>query len=1777
MLFNVGLAQLVLISACKTEGSGSPRVKLGESRTSSGILTSSNIVNLNASLYDRELDSENIPPPKANIPPPKGFSKSRSSSGILTSSNIVNLNASLYDRELDSENIPPPKANIPPPKGFSKSRSSSGILTSSNIVNLNASLYDGELDSENIPPPGVSPNKSSYGAYFKSEGGSPPRVKTDKSKSPLRILTVGNTVNEFEPNDTLSQKANVSLPLDSSLSDEELDSENIPPPKDSSVSSPNKSSYGAYFKSEGGSPPRVKTDKSKSPLRILTVGNTVNEFEPNDTLSQKANVSLNLDASLSDEELDSENIPSPKDSSVSSPNKSSYGAYFKSEGGSPPRGKTDKSKSPLRILTVGNTVNEFEPNDTLSQKANVSLPLDASLSDGELDSENIPPPGVSPNKSSYGAYFKSEGGSPPRVKTDKSKSPSKILTNRNTVNEFEPNDTQSQKANVSLPLDSSLYDRELDSENIPPPGVSPNKSSYGAYFKSEDSSPPRVKTDKSKSPLRILTGGNTVNEFEPNDTQPQKANVSLNLDASLYDGELDSENIPPPGVSPNKSSYGAYFKSEGGSPPRVKTDKSKSPSKILTNRNTVNEFEPNDTLSQKTNVSLPLDSSLSDGELDSENIPPPKGVSPNKSSYGAYFKSEDSSLPSAKADKSILQMEVLTNTSTVDKFNLNDTQSQKTNVLSSLNTSLSDGELDSENISPKGSSSLSLKQFSYNSYFAFKTDVDENRSPSLLTQEYTRSTPELSTIVQQKSHKVRYPFQEVNQLLDEHNYTERQSSGLQEISEEVLLLGKKRNSSIEESKLFRERVDKSIEEIKQAGVITRNPSAKVNNSSKENIPGIIAATSSTKVKRWDAISPLSSYQNSGTNLGSSPTTSPAKLATSTPAKVPPNLVLSPSNNSQSDAFRDCRDSRDPILESPIKDVTTSTSNKKNSSSNISRVLSPLFNNNGSKNTDLLSTDNQLQKIKPQEDEEQELILEFNNLSITEPPDLGTSSRGAEPLILPTTSTMPNTHHRNQLKELKQKHKDNEFKQAMKRQEQRKKDETRIEAKITADKKQVLDMVKQMNKEQRQQARAEQNNRAIDRQPIVPKPVVQQPLTPATNRIPDAAFTQNNIEPSIVLDEEGWTKVESKAQRKFRKDIAKLAKLQEKLVVEQNHRIIDQRPIVAQPTAQQLLAPATNKTPDVACTQNNIEPNIVSDGNEGEWKEVVSKKQKRLNKNIAKLAELQKESAVEQNNGAINQQPIVPKQVAQQLLTPETNKISDATFVQNNTGSSIVPVQGEQQEMVRKKRKKRNKRNTEKQVNAQPEQVVVQKKENSNQNLESEKKEAIEVQKKENSNQNLESEKKEAIEVQKKENSNQNLESEKKEAIEVQKKENSNQNLESEEKEAIGVQKKENSNQNLESEEKEAIEVQKKEDSSSKSETPSSPVLQSNIPADNDTASRNNNDELILQEQVKALEQQTVEVQKQVTSATINSVVSVFDFIEQSVQSRFHQFDLAVLGSGDEDNVMSKNVWISGTIGTAKYNGYNVLSRYTGRTRAATIGGDIELQGGSIIGGAYNYVLSNFKYKNRTDKVAAHAHVISIYGQTNLSDKLILQGVLSFAFGNVSAKIPVQKQLAKAKFANTSYSSKVVVAHKSQVGKVLITPNIGLKYGGYNIAGYNESFEAQSLSVAATNDRRASGIIGFEAVIPMKINDTTQVIPGLHIEGERFLHNKQQKVRMQITSGSNRREEVLLLEKPAKYNYKIGGTITLKRGATEIMAVYDYLASNNKYSSHQGSVKLRVSF
>ncbi len=318
----------------------------------------------------------------------------------------------------------------------------------------------------------------------------------------------------------------------------------------------------------------------------------------------------------------------------------------------------------------------------------------------------------------------------------------------------------------------------------------------------------------------------------------------------------------------------------------------------------------------------------------------------------------------------------------------------------------------------------------------------------------------------------------------------------------------------------------------------------------------------------------------------------------------------------------------------------------------------------------------------------------------------------------------------------------------------------------------------------------------------------------------------------------------------------------------------------------------------------------------------------------------------------------------------------------------------------------------------------------------------------------------------------------------------------------------------------------------------------------------------------AIQQEEKQIVQQVVSAAKNSVAFIFDFIECTVEPRLYQLDpMEVIGAGNEDHVTPKNVWVSGTVGTVKYNGKNLL-KYIGRTNFTTIGADIELANGSIIGGAYNYVTSNFKYKHYNNKSTAHTNVVSIYSQIDLSQKLILQGYLFGAFSNISAKLSTHNQSVKDKFTNSSYSSKLVIVHKLKVNDILLTPRIGFKYSEQNDT---------SFSLSSAKNRRISGLIGLKTFMRLNINDTIQMIPGLHIENEKFLYNRQHALHTQILSGSRGRKEVSTFKEPSKYHYKIGGTLAIKHGPIEIMGVYDYIVSNNKYFNHQGSLRLKMSF
>lgn len=312
----------------------------------------------------------------------------------------------------------------------------------------------------------------------------------------------------------------------------------------------------------------------------------------------------------------------------------------------------------------------------------------------------------------------------------------------------------------------------------------------------------------------------------------------------------------------------------------------------------------------------------------------------------------------------------------------------------------------------------------------------------------------------------------------------------------------------------------------------------------------------------------------------------------------------------------------------------------------------------------------------------------------------------------------------------------------------------------------------------------------------------------------------------------------------------------------------------------------------------------------------------------------------------------------------------------------------------------------------------------------------------------------------------------------------------------------------------------------------------------------------------------------------DSMFAIGNLITHEAQNRlFAAYNTAAIGSGEEENSLPKHLWINGNYGTSKYDdGTNNRGNYQGKTTVGSIGADIEVRENNIIGLAYNYVKSNFHYKSHKDKVAIKTHLLSLYGQGNLTEKLILQGFFSLGFGDIYTKSSFQNQILQNKIKNKPYSSKVVLAHKSRIGKLVVIPNMAFKYGSYNTGSYTQNFEAQSLSVASNNNKKTSGVIGVGTTLPLQITNTTLLTPGLYVEAEKFFRNKASIFNITTSSlTAAPKSQLLFAQRPHKYSYKIGGNVTIKHGITEIMTTYDYLATDKKYFSHQGSIKLNLLF
>ncbi len=294
-------------------------------------------------------------------------------------------------------------------------------------------------------------------------------------------------------------------------------------------------------------------------------------------------------------------------------------------------------------------------------------------------------------------------------------------------------------------------------------------------------------------------------------------------------------------------------------------------------------------------------------------------------------------------------------------------------------------------------------------------------------------------------------------------------------------------------------------------------------------------------------------------------------------------------------------------------------------------------------------------------------------------------------------------------------------------------------------------------------------------------------------------------------------------------------------------------------------------------------------------------------------------------------------------------------------------------------------------------------------------------------------------------------------------------------------------------------------------------------------------------------------------------------------------NMVAVGAGDEEEShIKRGLWMRGMYGTNNHGRVENMTGYRGTNKGATIGFDVEIDN-NILGIAYSNVYSVFKFKNskNNNKELIDSHVVSIYGQKELPKNFALQALVSASKNFIKDKTTYShgdtKIRSNVKHRNHSYNAEALLNYNYLLqNKLVITPNIGLRYGKSRDGVYNETgINVQEITLTMKENNILSGIVGTKVKVPLKDALKFNNL-GLTFQGavEHNFKEKTQKINRVVKIFDNTFKQDYLIPKQPKTSYNLGTGIIVSIKNTTISLDYNYYL-NKHYRSHQGSVKLKV--
>ncbi|NRB10953.1 MAG: autotransporter domain-containing protein [Rickettsiaceae bacterium] len=323
-----------------------------------------------------------------------------------------------------------------------------------------------------------------------------------------------------------------------------------------------------------------------------------------------------------------------------------------------------------------------------------------------------------------------------------------------------------------------------------------------------------------------------------------------------------------------------------------------------------------------------------------------------------------------------------------------------------------------------------------------------------------------------------------------------------------------------------------------------------------------------------------------------------------------------------------------------------------------------------------------------------------------------------------------------------------------------------------------------------------------------------------------------------------------------------------------------------------------------------------------------------------------------------------------------------------------------------------------------------------------------------------------------------------------------------------------------------------------------------------------------------------EQNKDIISSTLGDVSNV----SNNLANQAINYRLAGLTAGDDDVKGIDNVWVKGMFGTATQGKRKQSVGYKGAMSGGIIGMDFRITEDSIVGLSYSHINSNIKLKDSDapEKMKITNDAISIYAQSDLTNKLYIQSIFSASKGDVkderTIKINSKTFTGKGKFNNTSYNFQTALGYKLKLAEtgLYLVPNISLNYGSHEDSDFKEKgLGIDNRNIKANSYNSFVGNFGTKLLTQKQVSESLILAPEIHASVTQDLNTKARKIKTKLGVDDSYTE--VKINNKDKTTLNAGTGITAKvNNMVDINATYDF-NKRKKYNAHQGSLQLKIYF